>query len=86
MKRLEYDEESGEVRYRASNGKVKTWKHAVEFLASLVQHTPRSHQQTASYHGWFANPSGNLQQGRKPQEKAAPAPNNISVLIQTPAP
>lgn len=28
LKRLDYDETSGQVRYRASNGDIKTWRHA----------------------------------------------------------
>lgn len=60
LKRLDYEEVSGRVSYRASNGQVKTWSHALEFLACLVQHIPKSRQQTVSSHGWFANPTGHL--------------------------
>lgn len=70
LKRLDYDEVSGLVCYRASNGEVKTWSHAIEFLADLAQHIPKARQQTVSYHGWFANPTGHLSRKQEPTEKA----------------
>lgn len=40
LKRLDSDEASGQVRYRASNGDIKTWRHAIDSLADLAQHIP----------------------------------------------
>lgn len=74
LKRLDYDEASGQVRYRASSGDIKTWSHAIDFLAELAQHIPKARQQTVSYHGWFANATGHL--SRKEERVVEKAPNS----------
>jgi len=74
LKRLDYDEASGQVRYRSSDGDARTWPHAIVFLADLAQHIPKARQQTVSYHGWFANPTGHLSRRKEPTGKA-PNPN-----------
>lgn len=74
LKRLDYDEASGQVRYRSSDGDARTWPHAIGFLADLAQHIPKARQQTVSYHGWFANPTGHLSRRKEPTGKA-PNPN-----------
>ena len=56
------------MSYRASNGSIKTWSHALDYIAALVQHIPKARQQTVSYHGWFANPTGHL--SPKPEKQA----------------
>ncbi|MCE7875194.1 hypothetical protein DYH09_33185, partial [bacterium CPR1] len=67
---LDYDEASGQVRYRSSDGDARTWPHAIAFLADLAQHIPKARQQTVSYHGWFANPTGHLSRKKETAERA----------------
>ncbi len=73
LTRLDDDEASGQVRYRDSDGDVKTWPHAIHFLADLAQHIPKARQRNVSYHGWFANPTGHLSRRQENVEKAGAA-------------
>jgi hypothetical protein len=47
---------------RLKRDQIKAFNHAVDFLAALARHVPRSRQQTITYAGYYANATGNLSQ------------------------
>lgn len=69
FKRLKYDEKSGKVTMRLKGDQVKVFNHAVDFLAALARHVPRSRQQTVTYAGHYANATGNLSSKSNEAEK-----------------
>jgi hypothetical protein len=79
LERLDYQEDTGQVRYLSKEGLPHTWPHAVDFLSSLCQHVPRPYQPRIFYYGAFANAAGPLRRllprpDPEPGGQAPPAP------------
>ena len=68
LKHLCYDEATAQVTYSIPRGETRVWRHAYDFLSDFVQHLPAPRKPAITYHGWFANATGNLKSRRKTHE------------------